>query len=131
MTLRKRLPQGLSGISLIRAERGGIHKTDTDTSTRQDFLDESSNCNRASFFNSTIIGYTLGKEARQMLAGIFLIMLEASETFRMKQNQDDHDFCIAHAVRLVPALMILAFNHTFFCTLTNSLRKLSLYNIFL
>ena len=50
-----------------------------------------------------------------MLADIFLIiMLEASETSRMKQDKNNHYFRIAHTVRLIPVLAVLVFNHIFF-----------------
>jgi hypothetical protein len=66
-------------------------------------------------FNKTVVGYTVGKKMYQMFADIFLVvMLETSETSRMKQNKNNHYFSIIHAVRFVPMLMSCIFDHMFF-----------------
>ena len=50
-----------------------------------------------------------------MSADIFvIIVLEATETTRMEQDKDNHNFGIAHTVGLVPMPGFLIFNHIFF-----------------
>ena len=97
-------------------QRGGVHEADAGTSAQQDLLDENGQLQQDFFFqfHKTVVGHTPGKEMGQVLADMFLVvMLETSETSRVEQNQDDHDFRIAHPVGLVPMLMALVFNHVF------------------
>lgn len=97
-------------------QRSGIHETDAGASTQQDLLDENEQLQKDFLFqlHKTVIGHTLGKEARQIPADMFLvIMLKTSETTRVEQNQDDHDFRIAHPVGLITMPVFLVFNHIF------------------
>ena len=105
-------------IRWLRHTRNGVESTKLMPVqvTQQDFLDENSQLQQDFLlqFHKTIIGHTFREEVGQMLADIFLvIMLETPETSRVEQDQDDHDFRIAHPVRFVPVPMISVFNHIF------------------
>ncbi len=53
-------------------------------------------------FHKTVIGHLVRKQVFQMFADIlFIIMLEAAETTRMKQNKNNHNLSTIHAVRLL------------------------------
>ena len=49
-------------------------------------------------------------------------MLEASEDARMEQNENIHDFSIAHAVGLITVLDFLVFNYIFYVATLVSLK---------
>lgn len=69
-----------------------------------------------------------------MFTDIFhIIMLEASETAGMKQDENNHDFRVAHTVRFVTMLAVLIFKHIFFLLQCKFLAKIicqtiNLYN---
>ena len=66
-------------------------------------------------FHQAVVGYAFEKQVRQVFAHIlFIVMLEVSETARMKQNKDNYNFRITHLVRLVTVLILLVVNHIFF-----------------
>jgi len=118
-TLGKSLKGLVDQYPLVAADTQGsrIDKADARTGAQQDFLDKNGQWKQHLLFqfHEAVVGYALGKQVRQMFAHIFLIvMLEASETARMKQNKDNHYFRIAHPVRFVTVFMLLVVNHIFF-----------------
>ena len=67
-------------------------------------------------FHQAVVGYAFEKQVRQVFVHIlFIVMLEVSETARMKQNKDNYNFRITHLVRLVTVLILLVVNHIFSC----------------
>lgn len=73
-------------------------------------------------FHQAVVGYAFEKQVRQVFAHIlFIVMLEVSETARMKQNKDNYNFRITHLVRLVTVLILLVVNHIFFLLQRNHL----------
>lgn len=73
-------------------------------------------------FDQAVVGYAFEKQVRQVFVHIlFIVMLEVSETARMKQNKDNYNFRITHLVRLVTVLILLVVNHIFFLLQRNHL----------
>lgn len=65
-----------------------------------------------------------------MFADVLLaIMLKASKTTGMKQNENQHNFSITHAVGLIAVLKLLIFNHIFFLLQHKFLAKIICYTI--
>ena len=76
-------------------------------------------------FHETVIGYQTWEKVFQMFTYIQLvIMLEAAETARMEQNENNHNLCIAHTVGLVTMFGLLVFNHIFFLLQRKFLAKI-------
>ena len=100
-----------------RHVKGGGKKTDADISFQQDFLGKNALGKRYFLFqlHKTVIGDLMRKKVLQMFADILLvIMLEAVNATGMKQDKNNRNLSIAHAVRLITMFTLLIFNHIFF-----------------
>lgn len=104
----------------------GVNKTDAGTSSQQDYLNENGHGKQYFLFqfHKTVIGHLTRKKVFQMFADILLvIMLEAAKATGMKQDKNNHNLNIAHAVQLVTMLLFLSSIIYFsFCN-ENSLQK--------